>query len=770
MFDFLFRYPLSHFQEARLAFDLPVPVWMVATLALALTAILIISMLRALRNFQIWKMAVLGVLQLSVFGLVFLMLTQPVLVTERLVQEDNDVIFVLDGSQSMAYGEAGSPRMSQALEAFASEPLKGIEKDYQVHHYLYADNAQPLESFDSLPAPEPSSKLGESLLTILQQASSQSIGAIILATDGVDTQSESGAIDPGVLSEIAAYGVPIHTIGIGRILIPEDLEIVGLEMPSNVLPNTIIKADISIRHDTAETARVKVYDGDRYITAHEVKLSLPEQTQGSLANPAEGFLLNPAEGSSSVSTITNTSIEFDAGGQGFKNLRFVLDPLDAERNLENNTASQLLEVRNGRYRVLYVDGEPRWEYKFIRRALESDSTLDLNTLLWVSDNKFYRQGIDDASQLVDGFPTSKEQLFDYDAIIIGSVAAPRFNIDQQQMIHDFVNERGGSLLMLGGRFGLSEGSWGNSLIAQLLPARLKDVENSFIREQSQAQLTSSGIGSTMLKFTQDENENLDLWQTMPPLTDYQLLGDLKPAATALLSLDNGDPLLVTQPYGKGKATIFATGASWRWQMKLPASDDRHHRFWRQLVRSHVVSTRNKFDFKANVQGNRVELRAQINDANFEAVNDVRVTALVSQDADGTGQTQTIELKPVAGAPGTYRSVIPTNGSGVFYVDAIASQNEQIVDNARLAFSMPDDQSEFFNIRQNRDQLERLANLTGGQYWQADELEDLPLAISRSKAGITEQSRDPLWNLPILFLLLVALKLCEWLLRRQWGRI
>ena len=257
---------------------------------------------------------------------------------------------------------------------------------------------------------------------------------------------------------------------------------------------------------------------------------------------------------------------------------------------------------------------------------------------------------------------------------------------------------------------------------------------------------------------------------MPALTDYQLLGDLKPAATALLSLESGDPLLVTQPYGKGRTSIFATGASWRWQMRLTAEDDRHQRFWRQLIRSHVVNTPKQFDFKATVKANQVELRAQLSDDNFAAVDDVRITALLSQDEDGGSETQTIELKPVAGTPGVYRTLVPANESGVYYVDAIASKDDQIADSSRLAFSMPEDRSEFFNIRQNQDQLERLAQVTNGQYWQPNDLAGLPLAISRSKAGITEQSRDPLWNLPIIFLLLVFLKMIEWLLRRRWGRV
>ena len=753
MFEYLFSYPLTHYQEASLAFDMPVPLWMAVCIGALIVVFLSVSMFKAFHALSWWRIGLLGLLQLSVFSILFFMFSQPVLVIDRLLNTENDIVFVLDGSQSMAYGESGSPRIDQALEIFQSSPLKQINQNYQVQHYIYSDKEQSVEDFNDIPAPKPVSNLGSSLLNILQQASTQSIGAIILATDGVDTQSSTGSLSADQLAGIASYNVPIHTIGFGRTVIPEDLEITNIQMPSTVLPNTLIKANISIRHDAAGVARIKVYDGDRFISSQEVTLQVSQQSTNATAG---------------VNSITNTSIEFDAGSRGFKDIRIVLDPLEGELNLQNNSFSKLLEVRDGRYQILYVDGEPRWEYKFIRRALESDSTLSLHTLLWVSDNKFYRQGIASPDQLAEGFPIEKGELFSYDAIIIGSVAAPRFNEVQQKLIFDFVNERGGSLIMLGGRHGLAEGSWGNSQVGQLLPARLKDLKNSFVRELVQAQLTSSGISSTMLKFTEKEDDNLKLWQSLPALSDYQLLGNLRPAASVLLSMGNDAPLLVTQPYGKGKASIFATAASWRWQMKLPADDDRHQRFWQQLIRSHVVDTQNRFDFKANIQSNKVELNSQISNEYFEPLDGVDISILLSNEDDS--ESQKIEMKSIAGELGSYRAELPLSSTGVFYAEAIASLNGELLGNARIAFDMPDNDFEYFNIRQNRAQLERLSNVTGGRYWQADDLDDLPFAISRSKAGITEQQRDPLWSIPLLFILLLTIKVIEWLLRRRWGKI
>ena len=55
------------------------------------------------------------------------------------------------------------------------------------------------------------------------------------------------------------------------------------------------------------------------------------------------------------------------------------------------------------------------------------------------------------------FPTKAEELFSYDGLIIGSVEANYFTTEQQAMIRDFADRRGGGVLFLAGRFALSDG-------------------------------------------------------------------------------------------------------------------------------------------------------------------------------------------------------------------------------------------------------------------------------------------------------------------------
>ena len=175
------------------------------------------------------------------------------------------------------------------------------------------------------------------------------------------------------------------------------------------------------------------------------------------------------------------TLMFDIGGAGAKTLQIAATPLSGEENNANNTLTRVVNVGSEPRRILYVEGEPRWEYKFIRQA-EDDRMVQIVSVVRTSENKIYRQGVTDpAKELVNGFPSTPEELFSYDGIIIGSVEAGYFTPAQHQLIHDFVDRRGGGLLLLGGEFSLADGGWGLGVIADLLPTTSRSPAPSIRR-------------------------------------------------------------------------------------------------------------------------------------------------------------------------------------------------------------------------------------------------------------------------------------------------
>lgn len=738
MMEFLFKYPWQSFQDSDFVLASGWPVWLLLTLVLGCSALVVGALIWKRASLGWWQHALLGSLQIAMLALVLFVLWQPALVNERLLPGENAVAVLLDTSSSMTLVEDSGTRMAQAQALLTQESLAPLAETYSILPYSFDANARSLTDFTQLPNPGSASKLGSSLLQTLREASTSSLGAVILVSDGADN---SGSIPQDVLAEIASFGVPVHTVGIGRETMPEDLELEEVLLPTKALPGTTLSARVNIRHDTGGTARIKVYDGDTFLSTSEVDL---DPTQSS----------------------TSAFIDIDVAEPGQLDLRFTLDPLNDERTLTNNSRGSVVDVPEGKYRILYVEGEPRWEYKFLQRALSDDPSIQLTTLLKVTPNKYYRQGIDSPEQLEDGFPTERAELFSYDALIIGSMNVAEFSAEQQALIRDFVSERGGSLLMIAGLNGLGLGGWGESVVSEVLPSRLSLDDAEFIRQKAPVIITDSGRNAPMLQFSDSAPDNLQQWAELPEVADYQKLGPLRPAATTLLEVNvdgSNLPLLVSQPYGRGQSLILATGGTWRWQMSLPLDDLRHETFWRQLSRNLVANSPRPFELSALTQDGNLTVRAELRDPEDAANQGIAITAVVSSD---NGELLNLELQPAPGQAGVYQANFTPAADGLYNVEAITRKNDELLNSVRTATRFEQGQ-ESFAIRQNRALLERISEVTDGQYWTPEQFDEMRDAISYSTAGITEQQISYLWDAPFFFILLFLLKAAEWMLRRWW---
>ena len=744
MFEFLFKYPFDLFAQSDLVYLGSWPAWVPNSLLLAGLIASAAFLWQRRRVAQAAHLIAVGALQVGMLGVLVWLTLEPALQTEVLRDGENTVALMLDTSASMAYGTA-APRLDAARQGLDEALASGDAPQMALQRYEFAAGVKSVDSFAGAQPAGSRTSLAENLGAVLSEARFSPLAAVILSSDGADT---SGGITVEELADIAAFGVPLHTIGVGRERMPEDLELTEVLLPAAALPGSTVSARITVRHDGAAASRVKVYDGDSLLLSEPLQLR--------------------ADASSSTSWI-----DIELADEGYRALSFVLEPLAGEQELRNNSQTQLIEVREQRFQILYLEGEPRWEYKFLRRAVAGDSDLSIKSLLRVSPNKFYRQGLDSPEQLEDGFPRSRDELFAYDALIIGSVEAASLTASQQQLIHDFVSERGGSLLLLAGPNGLGNGGWGQSGIAAALPAQLPAAgRNSFYRKQVPVTLTPHGNDTRMLHFTGDSDRNRQAWRELPALADFQLIGNMKPAAVALLSMrtEFGElPLLVRQAYGRGASYILASGGTWRWQMSLPVDDQRHETFWRQLLRALVNSAPARVSLRAiATPGNtEISLRAEFRDDAFRPVDDVTVAAVVSHR---DGQTESLSLAPSMEEAGVYRATFSPLAAGAHYVEAVAARNDEPVQTVRAAFHHTAEQAEHFGFRKNRALLQRLSESTGGRYLEGRDIAALPDLIRYSSAGVTEQELRPIWDAPAVFLLLLMLKSSEWLLRRRWKTI
>lgn len=742
MFEFLFNYPLAVYRKGTLVFSSGWPAALLAGALIAVAAGLVWLLRR--RRVEGRRLLALGLLEWAVVALLLVLLWQPALSVTVLRPQQNVVAVVVDTSASMDLEQ----RYPQAKALLDGSWIEDLRKRYPVRLYVAGDVPARVEKLPEAPQAR-RTDLGAALRQIAAESSMLPVGAVVLLSDGADN---GGNLGPETVEALRRARIPVHAVGFGSERPERDVEILDAGLPERVLPGSRMLLTLTLRQSgfRGQTARLAIRDGGAVLAQKDVKL--------------------PGDGETWRETVA-----LNAGKAGVRTLTVAAGTLEGETNSRNNAVERIVDVRDRKPRILYFEGEPRWEMKFIRRAVEEDGQLDLASIVRTTENRFYRQGIRSPQELERGFPSSVDELFGYQALIVGNVEAGYFSPSQQTLIREFVDRRGGGVLFLGGRAALGDGGWHRSPLADVLPVELPDRKGTFRREPATAELTRAGMESLITRIEEDAEKNAARWKALPYLADYQETGAPKPGATVLAEALPGvrlrHPLLVTQNYGRGRVALLATGGTWRWQMAQDARDPSHETFWQQLLRWLAGSVEERVTLITSRQtyegGEAVRFRAEVRDRNYLP----SASAVVSVHVLGPGGvSDTLELAPARGEAGVYEAEWRAPRPGSYLAEATAREGTEELGRDTVTFRREDGMQEFFRTEQNRELLERLAQQTGGRYYRPPEAGGLAKEIELSEAGITVRETRPVWNAPAAFLLLAGLKTAEWLVRRRWGAV
>ncbi len=752
MFEFLFSYPSRVYEKGQFVLLGGWPVWAWALLALALAAALAWPYFRDLGNTEIrvkgWHAGVLWALQAAMAVLLLSLLWQPALLVATLKSQQNVVAVMVDDSKSMSIADesGGKTRAATAKEILNAGLLEQLRKQFQVRMYKVGRSLERLEKTDDILATQTATRISDALRGVAAESASVPLGAIVLLSDGGDN---AGGIDLATISEVRSRRIPVHTVGLGREKYDHDLEIMAVDVPARALADSRITAQVTLRHSGYSKTKVNLTlrDGTKILGQQTIVLRADGEPQ-------------------------TESILFNAGPAGPKALQIGVAPLENEENRANNQVTRLVNVEATKPRILYIEGEPKWEYKFIRRALEEDKTVSITSMLRTTQNKIYRQGVAEPKELENGFPDKAEDLFQYHGLIIGGVEIGYFTVAQQEMIRQFVDRRGGGLLFLGGRNALSDGGWGKSGLLDLVPVTISDRRDTFKRERAKVYLAAGGRDSLIARLVENPEANVERWKQLPEVENYQETGAAKPGAVVLAEFLAGGkrwPLLATQNYGRGRSAILATSGTWRWQMVQPLEDKSHEVFWAQLCRWLVTASPPRVLSSTPKQvltdETKVQIRAEVRDKTYLPVSDAKVQARVLLP---DGSSELVEMRPEPMAAGQYAAMWDAEKPGAYVAEIVAKRGEEELGTDLFNFRREDGVAENFGSEQNRELLEKLSAQTGGVYYSRGDASKLAKDISYSEAGITVREAKDLWNLPIVFLMILLLRATEWMLRRKWG--
>jgi uncharacterized membrane protein len=756
IFRLLFNYRPVVFQQGDFRLAPTTGSYAAAVIVAAAVAITILTYRRSRAQTGTRHRLVLAGIRLVTLFVVLFCLFRPVLVVKAAVPQQNFLGILLDDSRSMQISDwNGQPRSAFVKETFASaeSPLmKSLSSRFVLRHFRFSSSAQRLAAPGDLTFGGAQTKMAAALDGARQELAGLPLAGLIIVSDGADT---TDAELSDALLAMKAADVPVFTIGLGRESLTKDVQIDRVSTPSAALKGTSLMVDALVTQTgyAGQTVKLDVEDDGRIVGSQEVKL------------PIDG---EPAA----------VRVRFTAADSGPRVFRFRISGQVGELVTQNNQREALVDVYDRSEKILYFEGEPRPELKFMHRAVDDDKNLQVVTLLRTADNKYYRLVLDTPDQLAGGFPKTRDELFAYRGLILGSIEAGAFTGDQLRMISEFVERRGGGLLMLGGSRSFSEGGYAGTPVADALPVIVDRIARSLDTwsvSRLKVRPTRAGEGHALAQIAATEAASLNRWNELPSLISVNAVKAVKPGATVLLNGTDerkaSQPVLAFQRYGRGKALAFTVLDSWRWQMhaSIAVEDMTHENYWRQLLRWLVEGVPGPVEVHTSAErveaGEPVTVIADVVDDTFVELNDAKVTAKVTSPS---GAVTDVPMQWTGERNGQYRGTFITAEQGMYGATVEALREGKAIGKGQAHVRAAPGDAEYFDATMHAARLKRIAEETGGRFYTPETMAPLSEDLKYAGRGVTTVEERDLWHMPIVLFLLLGLTCAEWAYRRAVG--
>lgn len=598
---------------------------------------------------------------------------------------------------------------------------------------------------------------------ILRNLQGQPVSALILLTDGRTTEGTLGNVGTAAAQQ---FHTPIFTVPLGQAEEPLNVRIAEMTVPES----TFVRDPVAVK----------------------LKLHISGLTQ---TTPLSIHLLRklPAGGGGGQVELTkrvvnaepnqpdlNTELIFRPEKPGAEkterfDLEVRIDPIGDELTQTDNTMARSTTVMDAKIAALYVEGYPRWEYRYLKNELIREKTVDVSTFLVSADDGFAQEG----DVPITRFPETAGELAKYDVLLIGDVDPQFFSPNQMKIIVEWVRKGGGIGFISGWQF--NPDSYRNTILEPLLPI-IPDDPNQHSTALGDTGpfnliLTAAGKESNLFRFFDDPDLNQKQITENPPLFWYKPVLGLKGNAEVLARHPTrtlgGEPapLIVTGPYDGGQTFFSALADTWRWRRYK--GEPIYQSYWLQvcrlLYREKALGQSRRIQLLADTSsvevGSPVHLTAHVRDATLLSALPQEIILSVTDDAGHP--LEPITLRRGTGTQEMYEGLLTPTSVGTLSLQLPTSLP---VDTTPLKITVDPPRREFANITADIPALTQLAQRTEGQLITPNNVTELATLIAdRSQITITSLSEE-LWNKWPALALVVVLLTIEWLIRKSSGLI
>ncbi len=499
----------------------------------------------------------LELLRFAIVVVVLITLNQPEVIRQFVPDERPAVVVLYDASQSMQTRDVLSESSGKQAP---DQRQQLVEQLVQPERWIAAQDRADVvfEPFSSsLANPEKATDLNNAM----QRAAEQHPGlrAVVLLSDG---DWNLGSAPHVAATGLRMKNVPVYAVGIGSEQRLPDVELTGLDAPTFGVVDKNVRVPFRLMNWLPRDLETVVTLTGTDDTEIEKRVRIPGMGQ------------------------LQDTIEWKPGRTGDFELKLQIPVDDREAVADNNQLSFPITIRQEALRVLIVESYPRWEYRYLRNALERDPGVEVSCLLFHPD----LEGVGGGRGYLESFP-DENQLFEYDVVFVGDVGVDSQQLTVQNCEHlrQLVRSHAGGLVFLPGFRG-RQSSLLTTALEELYPVVPDEAQPRGVGNPRPARfaLTEAGRRSLLTRLEADDDGNERIWRDLPGFQWYAASLRAK-AGTEVLVTHAADttrygrvPLIATRPSGTGKVLFMGTDGAWRWRKGV--EDLYHYRFWGQVVR------------------------------------------------------------------------------------------------------------------------------------------------------------------------------------------
>ncbi|NOS99306.1 MAG: VWA domain-containing protein [Phycisphaerales bacterium] len=792
---------LDHIRLGRdapllLQWQMPLPVWFLAPMVALLAVIVVIAYRGDGSARSRWLPA--GI-RIGLLLLVAVMICQPVLVLQRERIEPSRVVLLVDTSRSMAERDDYAddpPRaariaaatglnpvavadrsrfelLTAALRHDGAAPLAAMLSRNELELYTFgrdlrrelsvtdaADREQVTSLLERLSADDAATNLHSALASILKQTGGERTAAVVLASDGRCTEPGSMGDAVGLAR---AQQVPIYPVLIGSPVPPRN---------------------VAVEPDAVQD---RVHLRDSFIVRVRVTtsgLEADQRTALRVVDTADGAVwaerqvdLDPDAAEMEV------SVRVKAARAGAVDLRVEIEPVNGEHDTTDNAFGAAIQVIDKPIRVLYVDGYPRFEFRYLKNTLLREPTIRSSIILLSADRDFAPEGTDPIVR----FPTTADELAEYDVVLFGDVdpTGDWLSPGQQELLVEFVSHQGGGFGLIAGTRHAPIAFRGTPL-EKLIPVRIDpDFLGRYDRpldESLQPNITPDGrTGGLFHGIIADADANGipdgPPNHAMPAVYWVARTLGARPGATVLAELTTAAageaawPVMVLGRYGAGSVFFSAVDETWRW--RRGGGEWWFDSFWLHVCRTlarPAVEGADRVTLRTDRQryafGEPVLVIAEIRDPALVTLSGHEWPIVIRDAADRP--VERITLTRIGESVPRFEGSFTPRRAGTYAL----TPDESVVGSGgrdiKTVVYVSDADLERRRTQADHDGLARLAAETGGRTMELDEIADVTGGILDRSRRIPDDFVEPLWDSRLVLTVFILMIGCEWVLRKSRG--